>query len=132
MFVPLCTPIGGVRGKYKADNFVLFRRNNRQFLRRYTPPADPASSQHIVLRQRFRNAGLNWSRNLTPAQREGWKQWALRHTKPRCIDNQAGFNAFLPVELNRMALGLPPATEPPRKGVPGSCLELEQLSVEEP
>lgn len=127
MYISFNHPVRGVRGRPRNGTFTFFRRNDRQFVRRYTPPSDPRTPNQIVMRERFLEAKNRWSGNLSVSDRNAWKHWANIHTEPRAKANLAGFNAYVQVELNRMALGLAPGKRAPTGGVPGRVVAVQQL-----
>ncbi|MCP4147536.1 MAG: hypothetical protein GY757_07280 [bacterium] len=83
----------------KMGNLVFYRRGNAVYCRKWVKPRDPKSPAQLARRGSFALCVFSWQQ-LDNKTRKTWRKYGRSKNIP-------GYNAFISVNMNRIAAGKP-------------------------
>lgn len=108
------------RGGFQGVVFNTWRGINT--VKKNTSPSNQQTSARILARTRLIDASKEW-RNLTEAQRDGWRTFANEHTEldwTGAMLKKTGFDWFVSCYVNSIRCGGAGVTTAPSSGAPSA------------
>lgn len=108
------------RGGFQGVVFNTWRGINT--VKKNTSPSNQQTSARILARTRLIDASKEW-RNLTEAQRDGWRTFANEHTEldwTGAMLKKTGFDWFVSCYVNSIRCGGSGVTTAPSSGAPSA------------
>ncbi len=124
-------PVAAVSGRFRDE--VVYCVGGKSYAREYVTPADPKTWRQLDERVAFPTPQQAW-KNLTAAQRDGWRAYAKEHFPPEkgFYFSNPGLNAFTKAQTPRLAWGASMSWTPPVLAPPEAAWELIEVSAPAP
>lgn len=130
MKIKLTRPWSSASGTYKTTDLIYYGSEEEVVARSKPEVAKPDSAQQRKVQKSVGAASANW-KNLSPAQRAAWQQYADRYcSKNECNQtvHMQGHSVYVRVNTVRQAVGLGLATDAPTQAPPLRLREITQGS----